>query len=209
MSLVFAVGSLLALAEVSHGAAARNEGLFITVGGSDRSIGTQEKDRIAETVQQAVKRFRDGPQGSGSEKRIYRIVFDFNPEGKGNHSKDFGACYGLANMLMKLDDDVVAIAFVHGPVTGHSVLPVLACHEIVMSSGDAALGEVEVEGNIEREFYLDVLKARHHDALAPALRLIDPKVRVRQASLLPDKPIWIDVRSLPEKPGALAGVMID
>ena len=37
------------------------------------------------------------------------------------------------------------IAFVHAPVTGHTVLPVLACQERVMGKG-GALGPIVVDG---------------------------------------------------------------
>ena len=209
--LILVVGSIIAVASPALAATSRSDGLFITVGGSDRSIGSQENDRITGIVKRAVDRFRADrtARGSGSAKNSYRIVFDFNPEGKSTSSGDFGACYELARFLLDdLDDDVLTIAFVHGPVTGQAVLPVLACRNLVMSS-DATLGDVEPRNDHERSYYRDVLERQHDTALAPSLRLIDAKMRVRRAYLLPNTAIWIDARTLPEKPGILAEVMIN
>jgi membrane-bound serine protease (ClpP class) len=204
--------ALLLLPGTSRAESGRAEGLFITIGAADRSITSQEKDRIADTVRQAIQRFRndESRRDAGAEKRLFKIVFDFNPDGHNNSSTDFGACYDLAKFLRRLDDDIVTIAFVHGTVSEHSVLPVLACHMIVMSNGEGVgLGEVSTADEFERLYYSRVLKDRHRSALAPAMRLLDPKTRVRRVYLLPSTPVWVDADAVPAGAGELAEVIID
>lgn len=80
-------------------------------------------------------------------RRLTTIVFDFTPDGKDANSTDaqFGECLNLAQFIHGLKGQVDTIAFVHGKVSGHSVLPVLACEHLVMSK-DARIGEVVTEG---------------------------------------------------------------
>lgn len=75
---------------------------------------------------------------------VKKIIFDFNVGGKDANTADFGPAYDLATNIQKLHG-VTTIAFISGPVTGHSVLPVLACQEIV-ASRSAKLGEITPPG---------------------------------------------------------------
>ncbi|HUR55187.1 MAG TPA: hypothetical protein VMZ71_13720, partial [Gemmataceae bacterium] len=84
---------------------------------------------------------------ASAARKLGKVVFDFNPgtEAKAASSIDFGACYDLASYINGLSE-IQTIAFVHGKVTGHTVLPVLACKELVMSrENDTALGAVAGE----------------------------------------------------------------
>src|SRR5207248_8374870 len=72
-------------------------------------------------------------------KGLTKIVFDFNPDGKEASTRDFGPCLDLAKELSQLP--VVTVAFVHNAAARHTVLPVLACKETVMSP-DAVIGPV-------------------------------------------------------------------
>jgi membrane-bound ClpP family serine protease len=107
--------------------------------------------RLREAITDALKR-AEPRRGQ----RVFKVILDFNPENKANSSKDFGHCYELAKFLRGLQGQGVrTVAFVHAKVTGHSVLPVLACSEIVFSkSGE--LGEITRDPN---------------ESLAPAERL--------------------------------------
>lgn len=98
--------------------------------------------RLREAITDALKR-AEARRGQ----RVFKVILDFNPDNKANSSKDFGPCYDLADFLRRLHGQSVrTIAYVHGKVTGHSVLPVLACSEIVFSkSGE--LGEVTRDPN--------------------------------------------------------------
>lgn len=105
---------------------ADDEGLFVTV---PTPITSAVVGRIKERVDRAAR-----------DHGIRKLVLDFNPDNKEAATPDFGPCYDLAKYLRQ-KHDVLTVAFVHNKVTRHSVLPVLACKELVMSS-DAALGEV-------------------------------------------------------------------
>jgi membrane-bound serine protease (ClpP class) len=72
--------------------------------------------------------------------RPSKVVFDFNPGGNAATSSDYGDCYTLAKAISEWKD-VSTIAFVSRPTTGHLVLPVLCCNELVMAP-TAKLGEV-------------------------------------------------------------------
>jgi membrane-bound ClpP family serine protease len=72
--------------------------------------------------------------------RPEQVVLDFNPTDKDAAGASHGAAADLAEYISKLHD-IGTIAFVHGKVTGHLVLPVLACKQIVMGK-DSSLGEV-------------------------------------------------------------------
>ena len=80
--------------------------------------------------------------------RQFVVLCDFNPEGRRSECDDFGACYSLATYLSRLPTEtpgVLTVAYVHGEVRRHSVLPVLACREIVFSA-QAKLGQVVAAG---------------------------------------------------------------
>lgn len=107
-------------------APAREDGLFVTV---PNPITSEATNRVKETVERAVN--------GGS---VRKIIFDFNPNGQPSSSRDFGPCYDLAEFLEQ-QHQITTVAFVHAKTTRHTVLPVLACREIVMSS-EASLGDV-------------------------------------------------------------------
>jgi membrane-bound serine protease (ClpP class) len=185
------------------------DGLFITV----RTITSKEKDRIQLAANQAISRFRAVAKQrhqDGVDERQFKIVLDFNPDEQQNASDDFGACYSLAKFLLdKVDPDIVTIAFVHGQVSGYSVLPALACTDLVMSA-QARLGEAQVDAKLEKDAYIDVFQRRHPNALVPCLRLLDKQLRVRRVVRLKDNsPIFVDARWVPEGAKGRTDVLID
>jgi membrane-bound ClpP family serine protease len=97
-------------------------GLFITV----RTPITTE---VASRITTKIDRFLQQPDHRG-----LKIVFDFNPDSYPASTSDYGPCRTLAQAILDLHD-VNTIGFVHNEVTGHTVLPVLACKEIVISKG--------------------------------------------------------------------------
>jgi membrane-bound serine protease (ClpP class) len=101
-------------------------GIFLTV---QNPITSEETNRIREKVERAIR-----------ERRVAKIVFDFNPDGKEAAARDFGPCRDLARYLSQLHQ-ITTVAFVHNKVTRHTVLPVLACKELVMAP-DAVIGDV-------------------------------------------------------------------
>jgi membrane-bound ClpP family serine protease len=108
-------------------------------------------NRIRQTVDSAFLDFkraeqeRDRQQPDQKKRRHFKVVFDFTPDGKASRSDNFGLCLELAEVIHRLPQGVQTVAFVHGEVAGHSVLPVLACQQIVMSAR-AKLGPVLLDG---------------------------------------------------------------
>jgi membrane-bound serine protease (ClpP class) len=137
--------------------------------------------RIIEVTRDALGRFER--ERDAQDRRTFKLIFDFNAEGQANNSTSFGACYDLAKFLHELPDrGARTIAFVHGDVTRHSVLPVLACQEIAMSTeaklGAVVHGDVELP-KVERDVY--DWASRNHYPLALVRKMLDKKVEVVKA----------------------------
>jgi membrane-bound ClpP family serine protease len=118
------------------------DGLYITV---SNPIGETVVSQIKQRVQDAA----------GRQKRTLKVVvFDFNPRGKPSGTSNVFPCMELQHFISDLGagriagcKDVLTVAYVREEVTDHTVLPVLACREIVMSS-KGKLGNIL--GDIQR-----------------------------------------------------------
>src|SRR5205807_8840717 len=113
---------------------------------------------------------------------VKKIVFDFNRDDKDAVNTSFGACYELASYIAGLRVNTQTVAFVHGKVAGHTVLPVLACQEVVMSPAkEAKLGEVVAEGvsplgEPERAAYRAIFA--REGQMAIVRKMYDPNVQL-------------------------------
>ena len=164
---------LLAVIFLAPAARAQNpapeDGLYIEV---HNPISGEKVERIKQAVAQA----RSNPQ-----RPIKKVVFDFTPDGKDASTHVYGGCYDLAREIENLSKNVFTIAFVHGKVTGHTVLPVLACNDLVMSN-EAKIGEVVEPGsNVpppnEVEYYMSLAGPGRS---AVVLKMMDKDVQVMQ-----------------------------
>jgi membrane-bound ClpP family serine protease len=102
------------------------EGVYVTVA---NPITSEVTNRVKERVDRAVR-----------EHHVRKVIFDFNPDNREANSPNFGPCSDLADYILD-HPQLVTVAFVHGKVCRHTVLPVLACKELVMSR-EASVGEV-------------------------------------------------------------------
>jgi membrane-bound ClpP family serine protease len=89
---------------------------------------------LPKRIEGALKRYRDeGHRGT------FKVIYDFNPGGKESASSNYPACLKLAEDLDakalsdRHDVTVETVAFIHGEVRLHSVLPALACSRRIMS----------------------------------------------------------------------------
>ncbi|MCE9565678.1 MAG: hypothetical protein K8U57_26950 [Planctomycetes bacterium] len=115
-----------------------NEGMFVTV---QNPITTEGVNRIKTFVNQRIG------AGAGNPERATTVIFDFNPDGKPAATPDFGACLSLQDYILNtVNGSCLTVAYVHANTSGHTVLPVLACRELVMSSS-AAVGQITDDGN--------------------------------------------------------------
>src|SRR5262249_43690730 len=111
------------------------------------------------------------------------------------------------------------VAFVRANVSGHTVLPVLACREIVMSKG-ATLGPIVGDAVLPLEegwknIYASTLALHNRTPMAAAIRkLYDPAVQLRwgfDRNAAGNPKLYIDAANPAEKekvtgPGAVTGV---
>jgi len=157
---------------------AREDGLFISI---RNPITSDVVDNVKAKTKRALER---------TDRRIHTFIFDFNPgeqaEGHPSGTKEYGPCHDLAAYLLTLQE-VKTVAFVHNEVTAHTVLPVLACTDIIMSS-EAKLGSVskDLPSRVledEVHFYEIVANRR---GLCPAfvLKMLDRDVELLEATRL-------------------------
>jgi membrane-bound ClpP family serine protease len=169
---------LLQTAPVIAQVAEREDGLFITV---RNPITSEVVDGIKAKTKRALER---------TDRRIRTIVYDFNPgEQTTAHpsaTKEYGPCHDLAAYLLTLQE-VTTVAFVHSDVSANTVLPVLACKDIVMAA-DARLGNVsrDLPAKLledEVQFYVYEARSRNWPA-AIVLKMIDRDLEVVEATKL-------------------------
>jgi membrane-bound ClpP family serine protease len=172
-----------------EGAEEQGDGLFITV---RNPIDTKVVNRVLSST----RRFLDR-----ADHRGLKIVYDFNPDGFASNSTDYGTCRDLAEAILKLQD-ITTIAFVHNDVTGHTVLPVLACKEIVMSPraklGDAMRGQSDPLEEDKLVFYKRVAKGRGRYP-AIVLKMVDRDLEVFEGRLRNGDTWYIDKREEAEE----------
>jgi membrane-bound ClpP family serine protease len=162
-----------------------SDGTFISV---HYPIDDKETARIIELTSQARQQFQNRWKAEKLDRPPQlTIVYDFNPDGKPAGSSQYGSCLDLAAKLLGGEEfnGILTIAFVHGEVTGHAVLPVLACRELVMGKdaklGDAARHQREPIRKDQLDFYRLVAEKRGRSP-ALVLKMIDKDLEIFQAT---------------------------
>ncbi|HEY7426549.1 MAG TPA: hypothetical protein VH682_20105, partial [Gemmataceae bacterium] len=161
----------------------RNAGLVAPI---PSTITTEAASRLRSAVYGPLRRYEDERNRDPKNIGGFYLICDFNPDNRDNASDDFGACLTLARYLRDLQkkQGIQVVAYVHGKITRHAVLPVLACSEIVMSKDPpAALGKV-AEGDrpleeLDREAYEKIPNKRYSPVLIR--KMYDRKVEVIKA----------------------------
>jgi membrane-bound ClpP family serine protease len=146
-----------------------DDGIFITV---QKPINSAVVAHITAKTNRAIQR------------KIRTIVYDFNPVGRhATGTDEYGACRDLADMLKGLQ--INSVAFVHKDVSGHRVLPVLACKDIVMGT-EAKLGNVvERSSDLaadQKHFYAEIADRRGKSRSAVIKKMLDPELAVFKAA---------------------------
>jgi membrane-bound ClpP family serine protease len=160
------------------------DGLFISVPNPIRD----------EAVQQIRLKVRDALERQ--KRPITVVVFDFNPDGQPAGSSNFGSCSDLADYIRSLQlgaahgQRIKAVAFVRGSVTKHTVLPVLACGQVVMSLEPDAEGRPRARiGNVTQGLDEPLTKtaraayefqADQYPSPDLILRMLDPQLPLRR-----------------------------
>jgi membrane-bound serine protease (ClpP class) len=166
---------LLFAASVSLGQeAGRKDGLFLTV---PNSIESKTTEALRSKIVDAVEK---------QHRHLDIIVFDFNPDSLPAGSSSFGACVELADLIRRLQlgdpklPRVATYAFVQKAVTKHTVLPVIACGQIIFGP-DGSLGDVPRE-DVDRAPILSAYReqAKYHSSPDLVLRLVKPELALVQ-----------------------------
>ena len=174
------VGLLLELlSPVAVWADGPNDGLLIPI---PASITSESTGRLRSLLHGPLKRFE---QDTNRGNRQFVLLCDFNPEGRRAECEDFGACYTLASYLRSLPSEIKGVrtvAYIHGDVRRHSVLPVLACSEIVFSER-GRLGDVARAGKplsrVEQTAYEEI--TRNRLPLPLVRKMLDPNIELLRA----------------------------
>ena len=159
------------------------EGMFVPV---PNPITTDVVSSVRAQVNRRIDRTNPRP--------VTTVVFDFNPDDKPASTANFGACLDLQDYIRKdvNQSGVKTVAFVHKNVTGHTVLPVLACQELVMAK-DAAIGQIVGENILpfgendsKRLIYEQTLKEANRASLSAVVRkMYDASVKLRKSKRKP------------------------
>jgi membrane-bound ClpP family serine protease len=160
------------------------DGIFITVRNPLDSVALKR-------IKAQTDHFLDRP-----DRRGVKIIYDFNADGAASHTDDYGVCRDLAEYLLGLQD-VTTVAFVHNDVTGHTVLPVLACKEVVMAK-KSRIGNVPGKQAIRLEadkllFYQHLAERRRYFP-AIVLKMADRDMEVIEGTRGAG-PWYIDARN--------------
>ena len=139
---------------------------------------------IDQKVRQNIQRAM-GKAGALGEDRL-TLVLEFWPESENAASSEFERSLALARFLVSPQvSNCRTVAYLPKSVTGHAVLPVLACEEIVMASS-AKLGAAGVEETtlspMMRGFYADIAERRRTVPTAVAIGMLDQDVKVVRAT---------------------------
>lgn len=164
-----ALAGLLLAAPAAVAQEAVRDAMFVTVQNPITS------DTVARIENQVTARINE----KNAERRVSVLVLDFNPDGKPAFTPNFGPCADLARFLSNPRlAGVQTVAFVRGPVSGHTVLPVVTCKEVVVAKG-GAIGPVATEGVPPLDASEQVAyKARFNrdDRWPVVQKMFDPKV---------------------------------
>jgi membrane-bound ClpP family serine protease len=172
------------------------DGVFITV---QNPINSGQITRIKAEV--------DGARNAVN-RNIKIVVFDFNPEGKEAATDSFGDCWELAKYIRNSlkANGIMTVAFVHGKTTRHTVLPVIACDQLHMSSS-AQIGEVwSKERPVDQNELRTYQEVAGINRAGPVMKMIDPNVRLVLAQSNGVK-FYADERKLDGKDKAYEGVI--
>jgi membrane-bound ClpP family serine protease len=158
----------------------RGRGLVVPV---PNVITSEATNRLRTAVYGPLRRYEAERQLDPAGVGEFHLICDFNAAGRDNASEDFGACLSLATAIddLRKKQNVHVVAYLHGKVTRHAVLPVLACSEIIFSNDPpATLGKVASADrplrDVERFGYESIAGQRYPRVLIR--KMYDPAVSV-------------------------------
>lgn len=151
----------------------------------DRGLLVPVPERLDSTAVTRIKGQVDAAL-SRPDERPAKVVFHFTPVDKDTERSDFGQCYDLAEAIGTKWKDVYTVAFVTRKASGHVVLPILCCNELVLGDS-AALGPVAGPGDpplggVPQNAYLDLVGKAKPGQYAIVRRMLDPNVQLAKGT---------------------------
>jgi len=143
-------------------------------------------DGASRRVQRAVDRWLSiQPEDAGRPV----VVCEFQPAPKGEVSPgSFGAAFDLATFLTSPSmSRLQTVAYVPGVVTGHAVLAVMACEQIIMTEAAVLGGASDRDQAVmstHRSAYREIAARRRTIPVPVALGMLDPELRVFRLRML-------------------------
>lgn len=145
------------------------DGMFVSV---ESPITGDTVQRVKLQIEDAIVR---------QKRNIRTVVFDFCPNDQPVQTTLPGSCIDFKNLIVDLQlgrlfpqhGSIATVAFIKNKISQHTILPALACSQIVMGQ-DGAIGKVEADDEVTRLVYLSTGKS---------LRCPDIVKRILQPSL--------------------------
>jgi membrane-bound ClpP family serine protease len=170
LAAVLVLAGFTWLATPSAPAQEIEDGEFITV---TNPITSDVANRVKEQTER-IRLRRGGPRV------ITKIVYDFNPNNNEAATPEWGPCYELAKYIRGLHE-FTTVAYVHNKVSRHTVLPVLACRDLVLAgTPETRIGEILPDPN-SRPDPLEILAYAQtvgEAKVALILKMMDPRITV-------------------------------
>ncbi len=154
-------------------------------GGGDRGLYVPVPHPLTSDAVTRIKNSVNAERAKGADRPDW-VVFDFTPNGKEARNPDAALAIELASYIAGETrdglSDVKTVGFATRKVSGHTVLPFLACRDLVMGK-DASVGEVVAPGDpplVERtaKDYESILKLVRPTQMAAVRKMFDPRVKV-------------------------------
>ena len=165
-----ALFGLLAAAGVARGQSA--DGVYVSV---PSPLTSEAVTRIDNTLAAKLAKPAAGPVVA---------IFDFNPGDKPAAGANYGASLDLQAAIAKQRGKAATVAYVHDKVSGHAVLAVLACQQIVVGPR-GQLGEIVGPGEtpltgLQETNYAAIVGESRPAFAAVARKMFDKNVQLRK-----------------------------
>ena len=142
------------------------------------SLETETVRQLSSQLEERVNSARK----QGTDDRFV-LVLDFNPGGRPTRLTNLDACLALTRVLQGADRaKVLTVGWVEGDLTGHGVLPALACEDLLMGAkatlGPAHEGTEELDP-VYKAAYEDAARRQGRSAIV-ARKLVDSATSIRR-----------------------------
>jgi len=149
-------------------------------GGTERGLYVTVPHPLTSDGLTRIRNSVDAARANGADRPAW-VVFDFTPNGKDAYNPDASNAVELGTYIANLND-VKTVGFATKKVSGHTVLPFLACRNVVMGK-ESTVGEVvgatdPPPANWVQEAYRELLAKVRPTQLAAVRKMFDPRIKL-------------------------------